>query len=233
MKIKFHLPIFMALLLAVSSCKKDNYDEPSSTLSGRLVYNGEPVEVEANAVSYQLFQPGFGKTGPIGSSFAQDGTYSALLFNGNYKFTIPAGQGPFIWSTTTSGSPDSIAVTVNGDQTLDIDVTPYYMIRNTQATAASGIVTATCAVERIITDANARDIERVILFINKTQFVSGGDNIASADIAGVDLLDPNNVSLSASIPAIVPTQNYVFARIGVKIVGVEDLIFSSVQRVEF
>jgi hypothetical protein len=29
-----------------------------------------------------------------------------------------------------------------------------------------------------------------------------------------------------------PTQNYVFARIGVKIAGVEDLIFSPVQKVQ-
>lgn len=234
MKIKIHQSIFLMVLLAVISCKKDNYDAPSSTLSGRLVYNGEPVEVETNQVPFQLFQPGFGKVGPIGASFAQDGTYSALLFDGNYKFTIPGGQGPFLWKTTAGGAPDSIAVTLNGDQTLDIEVTPYYMVRNAQASAAGGVVTLTCGVEQIITGANARGIERVVLYINKTQFVSGGDNnIANSEVAGGTIVNPNSISLSVNIPTIVPTQNYVFARIGVKIEGVEDMIFSPVQKVEF
>jgi hypothetical protein len=33
------------------------------------------------------------------------------------------------------------------------------------------------------------------------------------------------------VPAIVPTQNYVYARVGVKIAGVEDMIFSPVVKV--
>ena len=234
MKIKIHHFIFLMVLFSIASCKKDNYDAPSSTLSGRLVYNGEPIEVEYNQVPFQLFQPGFGKVGPIAATFAQDGTYSALLFDGNYKFTIPGGQGPFMWKTTASGAPDTIAVTVNGSQTLDIEVTPYYMVRSPQFSAGGGSVTATCSLEQIITDANARAIERVDLYINKTQIVSGGDNnIASSEVAGGNITNPNSISLSVSIPTIVPTQNYVFARIGAKIAGVEDMIFSPVQKVEF
>jgi hypothetical protein len=233
MKIKIHHAILLIVLLTAISCKKDNYDAPSSTLSGRLVYNGEPIEVEYNQVTFQLFQPGFGKVGPIAAKFAQDGTYSALLFDGNYKFTIPNGEGPFMWRTTSSGAPDTIAIAVNGSQTLDIEVNPYYMIRNPQFSAAGGAVTASCSVEQVITGANAKAIERVVLYINKTQFVSGGDNIANAEIAGANITNPNSISLSVSIPTIVPTQNYVFARIGVKIAGVEDMIFSAVQKVEF
>jgi hypothetical protein len=233
MKIKFHY-ILILLLLTVLSCKKDNYDAPSNTLSGRLVYNGEPIDVEVNQVPFQLYQPGFGKVGPIQATFAQDGTYSALLFKGNYKFTIPGGQGPFRWKTTTTGTPDSIAITLTGSQSLDIEVTPYYMIRSPQIAASGANVVATCRVEKIITDVNARDIERVVLYINKTQFVSGGENsIASSDVAGGNITDPNNISLSVAVPTITPTQNYVFARIGVKIAGIEDMIFSPVQKVQF
>lgn len=232
MKIQFHYIVLIALCAAAASCKKDNYEAPSSTLKGRIVYQGEAIGVERDQVPYELYQYGFGKVGPIGASFAQDGSFSALLFDGDYKFIIPNGQGPFRWKQTATGAPDSLPVTLRGTQTLDVDVTPFYMIRTPQITGGGGNVSATFKVEKIITDANAKDIERVSLYINKTQFVSGGDNIAITNLASADITDPNNINLSVKVPAIVPTQNYVFGRIGVKIAGVEDMIFSPVQKVQ-
>jgi hypothetical protein len=73
----------------------------------------------------------------------------------------------------------------------------------------------------------------VSLYVNKTQFVSGADNIAIKDMVGTDIADPNNISLTVKVPPIVPKQNYVFARIGLKIAGVEDMIFSPVQKIQF
>lgn len=235
MKIRFHYIVLITLIVGVISCKKDNYTPPSSTLQGRLVYKGDSIGVERDQVPYELYQSGFGKVGPIASTFAQNGTYSQLLFDGEYKFIIPNGQGPFMWKQTTPGVPDSLPITLRGSQNLDIEVTPYYMVRTPQfsPSAADSMVKATFKVEKIITDANAKDIERVSLYINRTQFVSGGDNIAITDMAGADITDPNNISLSVKVPVIVPTQNYVFARIGLKIAGVEDMIFSPVQRIQF
>lgn len=235
MKIKFQYIVFAAVCAFGASCKKDNFSAPSSTLSGHLVYQGEPIGVETNQVPYELYQFGFGKVGPIGQTFGQDGSYSSLLFDGDYKFIIPTGQGPFMWKQTASGAPDSLSITVRGSQTLDIDVTPFYMIRNPQITGGGNKVTATFKAEKIITDANAKDIERVSLYINKTQFVSGnGDQrIAATDLNGSDITDVNNITLSVDVPTIVPTQDYVFARIGLKIAGVEDMIFSPVQKINY
>lgn len=236
MKIRFHyIIILVAFSAAVSSCEKDNYSQPESKLTGSIVYQGEAIGVEQYQVPYELYQFGFGKVGAIGSSFAQDGSYSALLFDGDYKLIIPNGQGPFMWKYTSAGNPDSVAITLSGSQEVDLEVTPYYMIRTPQITAGGGNVSATFKAEKIITDANAKDIERVSLYINKTQFVSGnGDQrIANSDLDGSAITDINNISLSVGIPAIVPTQNYVFARIGIKIAGVEDMIFSPVQKVTF
>ncbi|MCJ8208636.1 DUF3823 domain-containing protein [Mucilaginibacter sp. RS28] len=232
MKKLFYLLIFTTVI-AASSCKKDNYKAPGSTLKGRLVYKGDPIGVEYNQVPFELYQSGFGKVGPIGASFDQDGNYSALLFDGNYRFTIPAGQGPFMWKERATGGRDTIAITVNGDQTMNIEVTPYYMIRSPQMAASGGKVNATFNIEKVVTDANAKGIERVNLYINKTQFVSGADNIASAEMAGSSITSMNNLSMSVTIPTISPTQNYVFARIGIKIAGVEDMIFSPVQKIQF
>jgi hypothetical protein len=220
------------LVVAIAACKKGNYKEPSAQLSGQLQYKGEIVNVERNQVPFQLFQYGFGKVGAINGTFAQDGTYGALLFNGTYKFLIPSGQGPFLWKELAPGVPDSMSVTMSGNQTLNIEVTPYYMIRSAQFSAAGGKVTATFKADKIIQDANAKNIERVSLYINSGQF-AGTDNIAAADMAGTAIIDPANISLQVTIPTITPAQNYVYARVGLKIANVEDMIFSPLMKVSF
>lgn len=222
---------YIAIIILAVSCRKDNYDEPNVRLSGRLIYKGDPIEVEYNQVRYELYQYGFGKTGPMAAVFAPDGSYDVVLFNGEYKFIIPNGQGPFKWKQTPGGAPDSTTIQVNGNQEFNIEVTPYYMIRNPQLAGSGGNVSGKFKIEKIITDASAKDIENVTLYINKTQFVSGADNIASKSINGVDITDLNNVNLSVAIPNLNPAPTYVFARIGIKIAGVEDRIFSAVTKI--
>ena len=226
--------IMMAAMMAASfaACKKDNYTPPQSKLSGRLTYKGEEVNVEVNQVPFQLFQFGFGKVGAISSTFEQDGKFSALLFDGDYKLTVPGNQGPFMWKKTASGAQDSISVKMAGNQELDIEVTPYYMIRNAAFEAKENKVTGTFNLEKVITDANAKNIERANLYINKTQFVSAGDyNVASVQLSGDQIKTMTGISMTVGVPAISPAQNYVFARIGLKIAGVEDMIFSPVQKI--
>lgn len=232
MKIKFQYFGLLLLIVSMAACKKDNFKAPSSTLQGKLVYNGEAVQVQYDRVSYELYQYGFGRVGAIGATFAQDGSYSAVLFDGQYKLIIPAGQGPFKWNEA-SGHRDSLTINLNGSQTLDLEVTPYYMIRTPQLTAASNTVTAMFKAEKIITDASDKDIEEVGVYINKTQFVSEADNIGKTTKAGSAITDPNAISLSVAIPSISPTQNYIFARIGIKIAGIEDRIYSPVTKLTF
>ena len=224
--------LYIAIIILLMSCRKDNYDEPTVKLSGRIVYKGDPIEVEYNQVKYELYQDGFGKTGPWASTFAADGSYAMLLFNGEYKFIIPNGQGPFKWKQTAAGAPDTTIISVNGSQEFDIEVTPYYMIRNVQLTGSGSNISGRFSLEKIITDASARNIEDVSLYINKTQFVSGADNVASKTINGSDITDLNNVNLSVTVPTANAAQGYVFARIGLKIEGVEDRIFSAVTKID-
>jgi uncharacterized protein DUF3823 len=229
---KLHIFYITILIATTISCKKDNYDPPGSRLSGHVVYKGEPIEVEYNQVKFELYQYGFGKTGPIAAVFAPDGSYSMQLFNGDYKFIIPNGQGPFQWKQTSQGAPDSMLITLSGSQELNIEVTPYYMIRNPQMTASGGNVSGTFNIEKIITGTSAKDIENVSLYINKTQFVSDADNIAVKTVNGGDITNPNNVMLGVAIPTLTPAQNYIYARIGLKIAGVEDRIYTPVKRID-
>ncbi len=229
MKISFHHILLLVLISIVISCKKDNYDRPSSLLTGRILYKGEAIQVEYDRVPFELYQYGFGKVGPINGAITPEGTFSHLLFDGEYKFVIRPGQGPFVWPQT-SGKSDSITINVNGNTVRDIEVEPYYMVRSPQLSVAGGRVTGTFKVEKIITDAREKGIEKATLFINKTMFVSNDNNIARTELAGSAVTDPNNISLSVTVPEIKPTQNYVFARIGVKTAGVEDWIFSPVVK---
>ena len=231
MKIRFYYILFFALSTVVLSCKKDNYAEPGAKLNGRIVYKGEPLNFEYNRVSYELYQPGFGKTGPIGSVFTPEGAFSHILFDGNYKLVVPAGQGPFVWKQTLAGKPDSIAITLKGNTNMDIEVMPYFMIRTPQLSFADGKVTGTCKLEKIVTDANAKNIERVTLYISKTQFADSQTNVATANLAGSAITDVNNVSLSVTVPVLIPAQTYVFARIGVKFSGVDDMIFAPTKKI--
>ncbi|MDB5010457.1 MAG: hypothetical protein JWQ06_1246 [Mucilaginibacter sp.] len=234
MNMKFNYIILLAIILAVVSCKKDNYKAPGTTLSGRLMYKGDSVGVEYNQVPFNIYQPGFGKTGAITGTFAPDGSYSILTFDGNYRFTIPPAQGPFLWKELTASARDTVKITLNGSQTYNIEVTPYYMIRNLKTSVTPGVVTANFSIEQVITDpALAKSIQTVSLYINKTVFVSEGnnENIAKFDLAGTAITSLSNVTLNVTVPTLSPTQNYVYARVGIKITGVEDLMFSPLRRI--
>ncbi|MFV0593368.1 MAG: DUF3823 domain-containing protein [Draconibacterium sp.] len=224
--LKFILTLIVAATI-LASCGWDNYDEPKSFLEGRVVYNGEPISVSYNDVTFQLWEPGWQLSSPIDVVVDQDGSYSALLFNAKYKLVFPAGQGPF-----RMVAADTISVEMKGNKTMDIEVEPYYMVRNAQFSASGGNVTATFQAEKIVTDSDARDIERVNLYINKGMFVDFRTNIASAEIEGGDIANPSSISMTVAVPDMTPTQNYVYARVGLKVAGREDMIFSQVQKID-
>jgi hypothetical protein len=229
--------IYLALCVAVLSCKKDNYDSPSVTLQGRITYQGEAINVSSKDVTFELWEPGWGKNGAITVNINEDGSYSTLLFNGNYKLIIPPSQGPFRSVLNNETNSDTVRLQLNGNRTMDIEVMPYYMVRTPQFLLTGTAVGATCKLEKIITDANAKDIENVFLYLNQTAFVDGTNYIARSSIAGSDIADPDHISLNVEVPASTSAngstgdQNYIYARIGVKISGVEDLLFSPVEKI--
>lgn len=234
MKIGYNFLILFLLSIGLASCEYDNYDAPDATLQGRIVYQGEPIGVAVNEVNFELWEPGWQLRTPINVTVAQDGSYSASLFNGTYKLVFRPNQGPFRMMHNSATDSDTILVDVNGSTVLDIEVEPYYMIRNPQMTLNGNEVDATASLEQIITGDDARNIEHVSLFLNKTQFVDqrGDYNLARTDVAAGDIEDLNNISISTNVPDLVRSQSYIYGRIGVKIEGVEDMLYSPVQRLE-
>ncbi len=233
--------------MLITSCKFDNYDAPSVTLKGALLYNNVDTvyvqqssnnNIDEAAVYLNLFEPGTGyskwKSSPIRIVVGSDGTFSSVLFADTYKLVVPAGNGPYMAST------DTTIVQLSGNQTLNIPVTPYYLVRNFTPTlsVSDSIVTASFKIDKIITDANAKTIGSVILYINRTIIVDGGNNLSNASIDGGAIADLNTMVLNAKLPNLakiggigIPTnQKQFFVRIGVRINGSSE-IFSPVKTV--
>jgi hypothetical protein len=190
-------------------------------------------------VFFELWESGWGKSGAITVPIAQDGSFSALLFNGTYKLVIPKAQGPFMSITNAVTNSDTIPLTITGNKNMNIEVLPYYMISNSGFTlGADSTVSGSCKLEKIIRDANAKDIESVTLFVNRTSFVDDDSQIASVSVSGGSITDMGNIKLTTKIPTVISgigsgTQKYFFARIGVKISGIEDMLYSPVSQIQF
>jgi len=240
-RINYKILIFLILGIVLASCVYDNYSSPNKQFSGRIVYQGEPVCVKNSSghdinnaeVYFNLFESGWQKSNmPIRVVVNQDGSFSSLLFAANYQLIIPAGVGPFI------ASSDTTAITINNNSTMDIEVTPYYMVRNSNYTMADSIVTATFKIEKIITDARAQNIQQVGLYINRLLTTDDSNNIAFTEIVGDSIADINNITMTAKMPdlsklnlGISTDQKTIFARIGVKINNVNNMLYSPVQEI--
>jgi hypothetical protein len=220
--------LWLLPILLLSSCAYDNYSKPESKLHGKIVYNSKPIHVQSKQVTFQLYQTGFKEHTSLTVNIAPDGSYQALLFNGHYQITIPAGQGPFIQDT---GS-DTLDVTVRGDTKQNIKVLPYYVIQNPQLSITDSTVLTSFGLKQVITDSRAKDIEYVALYLGKTRFANGQHNVASQTVDGSDITDISSIDLSAKVPKLMPDQPYVYVHIGVKIQNVEDLLFSGVKKLQ-
>ncbi len=230
MNTKYYI-LFLGLILSLGSCEIDNYEEPKSLFEGALTYQGDTIRVAQNDVRFQLWQSGFGKEGPLDVHVTQDGSFSSLLFNGDYRLKFIDGQGPFKAISQGGQQGDTIYLNLNGSTNMELEVMPYYMIRNPQISVSGNSVNASIELQQVITGMDARDIEHVTLYLNKTHFVSanGDMNIARGD---ADLTNMDNLSMMVEIPDNL-NQDYLFARVGVKIAGVEDMLFSPLQKLNF
>ena len=103
---------------------------------------------------------------------AQDGTFSTRVFDGNYKLVLLNGNGPWV------SSSDSIDVQVNGATTVNVPVTPYFIIDQSSITRTNdSTVTATISIKQVDT---SMPLEAVNLYTGTTSIVDQNRNIASA-----------------------------------------------------
>ena len=225
---KQNIEKLLLLVLGVfflASCGKDNYEAPKSMYTGAILYKGDTICVASkSAVYFELRESGWQYKTPIKVLVKTDGTFSAVLFNGNYKMVLPATQGPYL-------SPsDTTDVVIAGNINKNIEVMPYYMIRNAAFTAAARTVTGSCNLEQIVLGDQANAVERVTMYVSYTYYADQFSNDVSADAALTDL---NNLSVNVTVPLFPtrPTQSYVYVRLGVKVQNVDDMIYTSPRKV--
>jgi len=214
------LPAVCLLLLA--ACSKDNLEAPSFKFSGRVMAAGEPAGVRASGITFELWQKGYSPVARIPVLVGADGTFSALLFKGQYKMVGARGNGPWV------DPVDSVDVQIDGDKVMDFTVDPYFVIRNVSFQKNGATVTATCTVQSVN---KTKTLEAVRLYLWPNMVIDQNNNsVIAAAAAPVDITKP--ITITATIPAALVNENYIFARVGVKTTGVAELIYSTAQKVQ-
>ncbi len=212
----------IVLLFVFTSCEYDNYEPPKSQLTGRIVYEGDPVNVRQGVNVFQLYEPGWENFEPIGLNVKQDGTFSAQLFNGDYQLVLINGNGPW------TNQADTIDIHVEGQQELDVPVEPFFMIRNENFEVKASTLKASFNVEQIV---NSKEVQFVSLFIGKTMLVDNRFNVNEERLPSGRIENLNEtINLEMDLPEI--NQDFIFARIGVKTQGNPELIFSEIERID-
>jgi hypothetical protein len=208
-------------VIAITGCTKDNYKPPTSTLSGRVVYQGVALGVRSNGATtggaqLELWQRGYAFFTKIPIYVAYDGSYSALLFDGDYLLTRATGAP---WVTQT----DSIKVHVAGNTQLDVPVTPYYLVNSATYAKGVGNITATINVTKVNPTST---LEAVRLYVFKTILVDQAQNDANTSIVGSTVTPGTPFTATVTIPANLATASSVYVRVGVKTTGVAELAYS-------
>ena len=219
----FFATVSLALFVLVAGCKKDNFDPPQSQLTGRVVFQGQAVGVRSNGVQLELWQPGFQLFTKIPVYVNQDGTFSAMLFDGDYKLTRLKGNGP--WADNT----DTIQVQVRGATTVDVPVDAYFIVKGETFQKSGSNITTTFSLQRGNTSKNLEDVR---LYLGRTTIIDQNNNDAIVTKAAGTITDPTQpINLSVALPTSLADKDYVFARVGVKTVGVAELAFSIPQKI--
>ncbi len=214
----YTLVIVFALFLV--ECEYDNFDPPTSILSGEVTYNGNPVGVRSNGTQLELWQRGYDLFEKIPVHIAQDGTFSARLYDGDYKLVRLAGAP---WEPQT----DSISVTVKGNTTVNVPVIPYFIITNESFTLNSDVITSSFLVTRI----GSRDIASLHLYIGTTSIVDASNNRQSVNLT-TGLEDLSTVkTMNLTLNDAMKARDFVYARLAIRISGIGERYYSPVQKI--
>ncbi len=224
-KITFILNSICILLLTGCGKGYDNFDEPESSLTGTVLYDGQAIGVCTDGQTLELWQDGFGKSSAIYVQIAQDGTYSACLFNGTYKLVVKSGStAP--WEDLSS---DTTEVVVKGKTTHDIEVTPYLTISNANITTNSTSVTFTFTVNQIVSEAS---ISNVRLYLNANKITDNKVNDQYVEISGDDITLGSSFSYTVDISDDLLEEDYIFARIGVVSNKSTEYYYTQVEQID-
>ena len=214
--------VLLAGAWLMQGCGLDNYDEPEAQFSGRVTYQGEPLQLRHGSIKFDLEQDSYELGDKIEVAIAQEGTFAARIFPGEYRIVPRPDNGPWTEDCQT------VEFTIKGCKQLDFEVVPYYLLRNSNITLSGNTLNGVCSVKSI---AGGKAIEAMTLFVGKTRFVDdrGGRSVVTSNFEqpaeGV-----NNISVN--IKEIVDKYPVLYARIGLKIHGVDERIYTEIVKIK-
>ena len=232
---------FLSFILAVSftSCELDNYDEPNINLAGKVTYNGNPIYVRNNQVVMHLYEEGWELSSStyMNVQVAQDGTFSAGVYGGkDYRLVRVANMGPWVNPTDAD---DIIIDNYNGEE-INVPVTPYYLLENADITCSGKVVTGSCTIKEVTSGAT---IEKVGLYVGRNIIVDDARNLGTGGLTETctGLADGQTVTLNVDLSGFstnstnnsLPQTGFVYARMGLKIAGIDAMIFTEPVQVKF
>lgn len=206
-----------------ASCEHDNYDAPNARLSGKVMYEGTPVGVRSNGTQLELWQDGYQLHTKIPVHIAQDGTYSASLFNGRYKMVRLAGAP---WEAQPQ---DTLIIDVKGNTVYDVPVTPYFIIKNESYQKGGSTITAKFTIDKIVASAEATSIE---FYLGKNILTDHNKNEGSKKLDLADFAEDQELTITFDIPESLKKEDYIFARIGIQSNKSNEYYYTQVQKVE-
>jgi hypothetical protein len=190
----------------------DNYDEPDAQITGRVIdRNGNPVGVMGSRgnVTLNLWQPGYQLyAAAIEVNVAQDGSFSAMVFDGTYVLKMSNNTGPWV------NSIDSVVINVNGNTVADFPVTPYYTLSNITYNLNGTTLTATFAITEVT---SGRSIDEVALMVNKTQFVGFDGEVYVKKAGGATATGTQTITMNIGD---LTAHHKLYARVGLRISGI-------------
>lgn len=231
--------VFGLFAVSLFSCGLDNYDAPESKLYGQVFYkdaSGEKHELQvkgtASSVKASIYQYGYALSNAIEVYLDQDAKFEAVLFNGDYHIILNSGNGPWQTVQISEAKKDTVDFNLKGSQTIELYVTPYFMIKNANIALSGSIISASCDIEKIIDNAEVSAAE---LFLSTTSFVDEDSNFARYSFEdktpgvgkaySATITDENVLS---SIETAKKRARKVYGRIGVKADGASQYIYSKV-----
>jgi Fe-S cluster assembly scaffold protein SufB len=197
-----------------------------------MIYNNAPVGVRSNATQLELWQWTWDTRGVIARAkiiayIAQDGSYSVRLFDGDYKIVRLAGAP---WSNPNT---DTLLVTVKGNTTFDVPVTPYFIVTGESYVYSKSDSTITAT--GLITKVGSNAITNMTLYAGITSIVDNTNSIGNTALTTglVDLSTPKTAiyKLTKANFTTINTKTYVYARLAVQITGVSERYFTQVRKI--
>ncbi|PQA54981.1 DUF3823 domain-containing protein [Siphonobacter curvatus] len=226
----YRLILFLPVLFLVGcSTEIDNWDYPSSKVSGQFLYKGQPMQLMSTASDatgsnmLQLHQTGEGWIQGFVKVFSkEDGSYTINTFDGDYYLNLTPGRGPWVPNT------DTLRFSLKGEEkNINFEVTPYFWLSDFKSNYQDSVFTATFNLTQVVASAT---MEKAVIHLAPTAIVDNTSKVYekafTTVVPGSNTITLNLKTLSNAEKTNLKRTGFLFARIGIKTRNVSDLIYS-------